>query len=158
MLSDPITTAEKSTLVFPPILSPAQAARMLDRTIGAAYHWPASGKFDGASRVRGKHRFYWRDRLVAGMHGETFRAAADGSIRLHESEIIASFAAPSAEEAFPPFASVDTVAKFLGVGRSTIFRWKALRHLDDTFVQRRDGIRFIRLPFMLSLFNGKDWQ
>ncbi|HWE03727.1 MAG TPA: helix-turn-helix domain-containing protein [Tepidisphaeraceae bacterium] len=50
---------------FPPILGVQQVADLLGglsmRTI---YHWIAKGRFDGCFRKRGKHHFFWRDRIV----------------------------------------------------------------------------------------------
>ncbi len=157
MLQHPIGSPTTCLLAFPPILSVVQAAQMLDRTVGALNHWPAAEKFIGTSRLRGRHRFFWRDRLNATMQGERFRLGPDGSIRITDEEIQSAFKDPEIDRAFPPFASIQTVARELKVGRSTLFRWKALGNLDGTYTDRRDGLRFLRTHFILNLFNGKIW-
>lgn len=50
---------------FPPILSPAQLAGLVGKSIKTIYAWMAMGRLDGAFRRRGKHALIWRDRALA---------------------------------------------------------------------------------------------
>jgi hypothetical protein len=160
LLAPPQCVEESPAAVipFPPILSPTLAAAFCDRTPGALYHWASNSKLHGVSRLRGKHRLIWRDRLLAIHHGTRFRVAADGSIRLTEAEINKAFNDPETIKSFPPLMSVKTLARLVGAGRSSIFRWIALGHLAGTYLQRSDGIRFMRTPVLLELFNGASWN
>lgn len=49
---------------FPPIMSPADLARLLQLSVKTVYEWIAQGRLDGAFRKRGKHCLIWRDRAL----------------------------------------------------------------------------------------------
>jgi excisionase family DNA binding protein len=49
---------------YPVILSPAQLADLLGRSIKTVYEWLSKGRLDGAYRKRGKHVLIWRDRAL----------------------------------------------------------------------------------------------
>ncbi len=57
--------ADGSGAQFPPILSPAQLAELLNLSVKTIYDWIANGRLDGAFRKRGKHNLIWRDRALA---------------------------------------------------------------------------------------------
>jgi len=46
---------------FPPILTPAQLAALLQLSPKTIYEWIAKGRLDGAFRKRGKHVLIWRN-------------------------------------------------------------------------------------------------
>ena len=49
---------------FPPILTPAQLAQLVQVSVKTIYEWLAKGRLDGAYRKRGKHILIWRDRAL----------------------------------------------------------------------------------------------
>lgn len=147
-----------ASALFPPVLTPAQLAMLVDRTTGAIYHWPAAQKLHGIARKRGKHWLIWRDRAIASQSGTTFRVNAHGGIGLTPEEVVAAFELPQLIKLFPPFLSPDSLADLLHVGRSTIYRWIAHDYLDGTFTKRTDGLRFNRNNVLLNLFNNGDWN
>lgn len=49
---------------FPPILSPARLAALLDLSPKTIYQWIAQGRLDGSFRRRGKHVLIWRARAI----------------------------------------------------------------------------------------------
>jgi len=50
---------------FPPVLSPRQAAALLNVSVHTLYQWLSKGYLKRCSRKRGKRMFIWRDALVA---------------------------------------------------------------------------------------------
>ena len=56
--------AEGTGAQFPPILSVAQLAALLQLSVKTVYEWIAKGRLDGAFRKRGKHHLIWRDRAI----------------------------------------------------------------------------------------------
>jgi excisionase family DNA binding protein len=60
---------------FPPVLSPQQAAALLNISVHTLYQWLSKGYLKGCSRRRGKRVFIWRDALVVGLfRGPSWRA------------------------------------------------------------------------------------
>ncbi len=153
-----ITLPSALLTVYPPVISPAQLAELTDRTTDAVYRWTGTEKLRGACRRRGKRMLIWRDRALAIAAGWTIPSSAPGDIRLTAQEINHSFADDGVNKKFPLFMSVETTANLLGVGRSTLFNWKAFGYLSGTFVQHSDGIRFLRTRLLLHLFNGLNWR
>ncbi len=49
---------------FPPILSTAQAAALLNVPLKTFRMWLAAGRLDAAARKRGRRWFIWRDALI----------------------------------------------------------------------------------------------
>jgi hypothetical protein len=49
---------------FPPILTPKQAGKLLGIGPSTLSLYTQMGTFDGATGMIGKHRRYWRDRIV----------------------------------------------------------------------------------------------
>jgi hypothetical protein len=49
---------------FPPILSTQEVATLLRRTVKTIDDWVSKKHLDGTFRKRGKHRFFWRDRVI----------------------------------------------------------------------------------------------
>jgi excisionase family DNA binding protein len=49
---------------FPPILTVAQLADLVQISPKTIYEWIAKGRLDGAFRKRGKHLLVWRDRAI----------------------------------------------------------------------------------------------
>lgn len=56
---------------FPPVLTIDQACELLQIPRRTLYRWLAEGRFAGATSIHGKHRRFFRDRLVQ----EFFRGA-----------------------------------------------------------------------------------
>ena len=56
--------AEGPGAQFPPILSVAQLAELLQISAKTVYEWIAKGRLDGAFRKRGRHHLIWRDRAI----------------------------------------------------------------------------------------------
>ena len=48
----------------PPILSPKQLANLLTISVKTVYEWKSLGRLDEALCKRGKHVFFWRDRVI----------------------------------------------------------------------------------------------
>ncbi len=57
----PYTTPEGA---LPPILTLAEVAKYFDRQPNTIYEWKARGLMDNACRKRGKHLFFWRDKVI----------------------------------------------------------------------------------------------
>lgn len=49
---------------LPPILTLAEIAAYFDRKPNTIYEWKAKGLLDEAYRKRGKHLFFWRDKVT----------------------------------------------------------------------------------------------
>lgn len=49
---------------LPPILTLEDVAAYFDREPNTIYEWKAKGLFDNACRKRGKHLFFWRDKVI----------------------------------------------------------------------------------------------
>jgi hypothetical protein len=49
---------------FPPILTPAQFAMLVQVSIKTVYDWIARDRLNGSFRKRGKHVLIWRDRAL----------------------------------------------------------------------------------------------
>jgi hypothetical protein len=49
---------------FPPIISRPQVAKLFGKSVKAIDDWKAKGRLDGTFRKRGKHLFFWRDRVI----------------------------------------------------------------------------------------------
>ncbi len=49
---------------LPPILTLEEVAAFFDRKPNTIYEWKAKGLLDEACRKRGKHLFFWRDKLI----------------------------------------------------------------------------------------------
>lgn len=49
---------------FPPILSTQDVAFLLRRKPKTIDDWVSKKHLDGTFRKRGKHRFFWRDRVI----------------------------------------------------------------------------------------------
>jgi hypothetical protein len=49
---------------YPPILSRRQVAGLLGLSVKTIDDWLSKGRLDGTFRKRGKHLFFWRDRLL----------------------------------------------------------------------------------------------
>ena len=51
--------------IYPPILSPAKFAELLDLSPKTIAEWIRKGRLDGAIRKRGKHNLIWREAAIA---------------------------------------------------------------------------------------------
>jgi len=49
---------------FPPILNRDQACELLQIAPSTLYEWKSKGRLSGCYRKRGKHLFFWRDKLI----------------------------------------------------------------------------------------------
>lgn len=49
---------------FPPVMSPAQLAELLQLSVKTVYQWLSEDRLKGAVRKRGKHQLIWRDRAL----------------------------------------------------------------------------------------------
>jgi len=49
---------------FPPILHKKQVAEMLGISESTISEWKQKGRLDGSFRKRGKHVFFWRDKVI----------------------------------------------------------------------------------------------
>lgn len=49
---------------YPPVLSVEQASDLLGISVKTLYEWRAKGRLDGTCRKRGKHLFFWRDKII----------------------------------------------------------------------------------------------
>lgn len=49
---------------YPPHLTHDLAAEMLGISASTLYEWKAKGRLKGCCRQRGKHNFFWRDKLI----------------------------------------------------------------------------------------------
>lgn len=47
-----------------PILSIGEVAALLGRGVGTIRDWVSKGRLDGSFRRRGKHLFFWRDKVL----------------------------------------------------------------------------------------------
>ena len=56
--------AEDAGARFPPILTVAQLATLVQVSDKTIYEWVSKGRLDGAFRKRGKHILIWRDRAI----------------------------------------------------------------------------------------------
>jgi excisionase family DNA binding protein len=65
--------------MIPEVLSPAELARLIGKSVKTVYAWIAMGRLDGAFRKRGKHVLLWRDRVVDLLfNGPEWNAPAGG--------------------------------------------------------------------------------
>lgn len=55
---------------FPPILHRPQVAELFGVTVKCIDNWKALGRLNGSFRKRGKHIFFWRDRLIHLIYNE----------------------------------------------------------------------------------------
>jgi excisionase family DNA binding protein len=55
---------------YPPVLSTEQAARLLQVPKATVYGWSSRGLLSGCSRRIGKHRRFFRDRLITKVFNE----------------------------------------------------------------------------------------
>jgi hypothetical protein len=67
---------------FPPILNPTQAARMLGISPSTLSLYTQMNYFKGATARIGKHRVYWRDRIIMNL----FRGRRDKSNKTIQEE------------------------------------------------------------------------
>jgi hypothetical protein len=49
---------------FPPCLTRKQVAELLGKSVKVIDFWKAKGRLDSTFRKRGKHLFFWRDRIL----------------------------------------------------------------------------------------------
>lgn len=63
--SSPFISHEES---LPPILTLEEVAAYFDRKPNTIYEWKAKGLLDNACRKRGKHLFFWRDKVIKLRH------------------------------------------------------------------------------------------
>ena len=56
--------AEGPGTQFPPILTIAQLAELVQLSPKTLYEWIGKGRLNGAFRKRGKHILIWRDRAI----------------------------------------------------------------------------------------------
>lgn len=71
--SSPFISHEES---LPPILTLEDVAAYFDRKPNTIYEWKAKGLLDNACRKRGKHLFFWRDKVIELKH--EFKEYKDG--------------------------------------------------------------------------------
>ena len=61
---------------LPPILTLEEVAAYFDRKPNTIYEWKARGLLDNLCRKRGKHLFFWRDKVIELKH--EFKEDKDG--------------------------------------------------------------------------------
>lgn len=150
--------APVASQLFPPILSPEQAALLLGRTPMAIYHLCGREELKGAIRKRGKHILIWRNRVIAVSMGQHFRCGPTGSIQLTRQEITAAFADPEVLAKFPPILGPDRMAELLGISRATLYLWLQLGHFATATYQRRRNIVLWRDGAIEVVFNHPKWR
>ena len=77
----------------------------------------------------------------------------DGSLKLTDKEISASFADPLYAQRFPPVLSVDQAADLLQVPKDTIYQWRSRGLLGSCSRRVGKHLRFYRERLIKRVFN-----
>jgi excisionase family DNA binding protein len=149
-----------------PILTPQQAADLLQVSKYDVYEWSSNGQLDGCKARVGKHLRLARDRYLRKLFAERlprhFLAHAKPIVGLNATEncsyftlqeIASFFLEPCWAARFPPVLTSVQAADLLQLSKQTIYDWSSRGLLDDCKARVGKHLRLPRDLFVLKAFN-----